>query len=151
MAGLTAKQEMFCKEYIIDLNSTQASIRAGYSKKTANVIGPENLAKPCIAERIAELSEDRLDRVKVDADDVLRDLMELKDICMGKKDITITDKDGALTTTQVFEHSGANKSLELIGRHLKMFTDKLDINAHLKLDGMSDDDLENELNNLDAD
>ena len=52
MSKLTDKQERFVQEYLIDLNATQAAIRAGYSKKTAQVIGSENLAKPLIAERI---------------------------------------------------------------------------------------------------
>jgi phage terminase small subunit len=45
---LTAKQEMFCREYLIDLNGTQAAIRAGYSENAANEIAAENLAKPSI-------------------------------------------------------------------------------------------------------
>ena len=59
---LTAKQEKFCNEYLIDLNATQAAIRAGYSEKTAAVIGAENLIKPNIAnfiqERQKELQEE---------------------------------------------------------------------------------------------
>ncbi len=46
MAMLTAKQQRFCDEYLVDLNATQAAIRAGYSKKNANNIASENLAKP---------------------------------------------------------------------------------------------------------
>ena len=49
---LTAKQEKFCIEYLVDLNATQAAIRAGYSEKTAAVIGAENLIKPNIKEFI---------------------------------------------------------------------------------------------------
>lgn len=54
---LTAKQERFCKEYIIDLNATQAAIRAGYSKKVAGSIGFENLRKPEIENYISSLQE----------------------------------------------------------------------------------------------
>ena len=124
---LTDKQQAFCEEYLIDLNATQAAIRAGYSEHTAKDIGCQNLAKLYIAETIAELKAKRSERVQVSADDVLRDLLELKDVCMGKKEITLTDSDGALTTTKVFEHSGANKALESLGKHLKMFTDKQEI------------------------
>ena len=53
--GLTRKQKKFCHEYLVDLNATEAAIRAGYSKKTARVIGCENLTKPHIAEYIAKL------------------------------------------------------------------------------------------------
>lgn len=55
---LTAKQERFCEEYIIDLNATKAAIRAGYSEKTAYSIGQENLTKPEIIERLSELRAD---------------------------------------------------------------------------------------------
>jgi phage terminase small subunit len=58
MSKLTDKQEMFCKEYLIDLNATQAAIRAGYSKKTANEQGSQNLVKLSIQKRIAELKEE---------------------------------------------------------------------------------------------
>ena len=51
---MTPKQERFAQEYLIDLNATQAAVRAGYSKKTAGVIGGENLKKPDIAAAIAE-------------------------------------------------------------------------------------------------
>jgi phage terminase small subunit len=54
MKGLTAKQERFVEEYLVDLNATQAAIRAGYSKRTARSVGSENLTKPDIAEAIAE-------------------------------------------------------------------------------------------------
>lgn len=77
---LTPKQEMFCREYLIDLNATQAAIRAGYSEKTANVIGPENLAKPCVQEVIQELKKEREKRVEIDADWVLRRLKEIDEM-----------------------------------------------------------------------
>ena len=55
---MTKKEERFCREYVIDLNGTQAAIRAGYSEKTARQIGSENLSKPDIKERINELQSD---------------------------------------------------------------------------------------------
>ena len=72
-AKLTDKQKLFCKEYIVDLNATRAAKDAGYSKKTANSVGPENLVKPCIQEYIAKLQEKRSDKVEITADDVLRE------------------------------------------------------------------------------
>lgn len=74
---LTDKQEMFCREYLLDLNATQAAIRAGYSEKTANRIATENLSKPVIQERIAELKSERIKEVKVDANYVLNRLIEI--------------------------------------------------------------------------
>jgi phage terminase small subunit len=75
--ALTDKQEMFCREYLIDLNATQAAIRAGYSDKTANRTGSENLSKPDIAQRIIDLKSERNERVEVNADYVLRRLVEI--------------------------------------------------------------------------
>ena len=54
---MTEKQKLFCEEYLIDLNATQAALRAGYSEKTAYSIGNENLKKPEIQKYLAELTE----------------------------------------------------------------------------------------------
>ena len=75
--ALTDKQEMFCHEYLIDLNATQAAIRAGYSAKTANRTASENLSKPDIQFRIAELKAQRNDLVGINAEYVLNRLIEI--------------------------------------------------------------------------
>lgn len=72
MRPLTAKQKRFVDEYLIDLNATQAAIRAGYSPHTANEIGAENLAKPSIAAAVAAAVAARKERTQITADDVLR-------------------------------------------------------------------------------
>lgn len=74
MRRLTDKQERFCQEYLVDLNATQTAIRAKYSEKTARQIGQENLSKPNIQERIAELMKDRSQRTKVTQDMVIQEL-----------------------------------------------------------------------------
>lgn len=74
MSKLTEKQLMFCKEYLIDLNATQSAIRAGYSEKTAIVIGSENLAKPNIQAKIQEFMSKRSEKIQITSDDVLRRL-----------------------------------------------------------------------------
>lgn len=74
MAKLTEKQKRFCDEYLIDLNATQAAIRAGYSKKTAFAIGSENLRKPLIKERIAERRTEWQERTGITQDRVLKEL-----------------------------------------------------------------------------
>lgn len=101
---LTAKQEMFCLEYLIDLNATQAAIRAGYSEKTAKEQGYENLTKPHIHECITKLKGERSDKLTIDAAYVLKMSDELLKRCM-------VEGDG-------FHPSGAGKALELIGRHI---------------------------------
>lgn len=77
MAKLTAKQEQFCQEYLVDLNATQAAIRAGYSKDTANEIGSQNLAKISISERITELRAERAGRLEITKDMVLAEYAKI--------------------------------------------------------------------------
>ena len=72
--GLTDKQEKFCQEYIIDLNGTQAAIRAGYSQKTAQAISTENLSKPLIQNYLASLKKSASERTQITSDMVLREL-----------------------------------------------------------------------------
>lgn len=75
--ALTAKQERFVEEYLVDLNATQAAIRAGYSEKTAHTIGHENLSKPEIATAIAEAKQERSKRTQVTQDRVVQELAKL--------------------------------------------------------------------------
>lgn len=135
---LTDKQKRFVEEYLIDLNATQAAIRAGYSEDTAAVIGCENLIKPNIQKAIAEAQNKRSERTQITQDEVLKDLQELKDICLGRKAIVVTDtvkntQEGIVNavdnTVYLFEPSGANKALELLGKHLGMFTQKVDVTS----------------------
>ncbi|MDX0262422.1 terminase small subunit [Sinorhizobium meliloti] len=74
MAELTPKQARFVEEYLIDLNATQAAIRAGYSKKTANEIGAENLAKPSIKAAVEDALAKRSEETRIDANWVLQRL-----------------------------------------------------------------------------
>ena len=103
MPKLTEKQKRFCEEYLIDLNATQAAVRAGYSEKTAFSIGVENLRKPLIQEYLQRLMQERSDRTRVSADKVLQ---ELERIAMTETEITGKEK---------------IKALELLGKHLGMF------------------------------
>lgn len=124
---LTAKQKLFCHEYLIDLNATQAAIRAGYSKKTAYSIGSENLSKPEILEFINKAKEERIEEVKVDANWVLQAAVEVHERCMQHEEVK--DQDGVGTGEYKFEHAGANRSLELIGKHVSVqaFPSKIEI------------------------
>ena len=74
---LTDKQEMFCKEYMKDLNATQAAIRAGYSKDTAKTIAGQNLSKLIIQERIEELKDKRSAKVEITAERVIKEIATL--------------------------------------------------------------------------
>ena len=77
MAELNAKQKMFCQEYIVDLNGTQAAIRAGYSERTANEQSSRLLANANVKAVISELKASRCEEVKIDANYVLKRLVEI--------------------------------------------------------------------------
>lgn len=149
--ALTDKQEMFCREYLIDLNATQAAIRAGYSVKTANRTASENLSKPDIQNRIAELKLQRNEDVGIDAAYVLKrlveiDRMDVLDILLPNGELKpIKDWPKTWRTTlsgiDVTEMSGDTpgflkkikwpdkvKNLELLGKHISVqaFSDKLE-------------------------
>ena len=121
-----AKREQFCKEYIIDLNGTQAAIRSGYSEKTANRIASEMLSKPDIQARIAELMQERSNRVRIDADWVLMAAKRVYDRCMQEEPVLEKDGTPVMCTTEhgeiaaayTFNAAGANKALETIGKHV---------------------------------
>jgi phage terminase small subunit len=76
-SSLTPKQAAFCREYLVDLNATQAAIRAGYSERTARQAGAENLSKPDIRREIKRLIEERAERTEITAERVLRELAAL--------------------------------------------------------------------------
>lgn len=134
---LTNKQKRFVEEYLIDLNATQAAIRAGYSEDTARQIGAENLSKPVIQEAIQKAQNQRSERTQITQDDVIRRLIEIADISTGKTAITETEiartEGGVVVGTDVtktcFEPHAANKALELLGKHLGMFKDKVEVSG----------------------
>ena len=104
--NLTAKQSLFVKEYLIDLNATQAAIRAGYAERSAQQIGAENMLKPVVANAIQEAMYERRERLEMTQDDVLNKLEELR-----------------VKAIEINQLSVAAKCLELIGKHLRMFVD----------------------------
>ncbi|GFE56407.1 terminase small subunit [Geobacter sp. AOG1] len=126
---MTPKQELFVVEYLKDLNATQAAIRAGYSAKTARQIAEENLSKPYIMAAINEAKKERIEEVKLDANYVLTNLQKVVERCMQA--VPVLKKEGGewVETGEFrFDSSGANRALELIGKHNKMFTDVVEMN-----------------------
>jgi phage terminase small subunit len=83
MSKLTAKQERFVEQYLIEPNATQAAIRAGYSAKTAESIGHENLRKPKISEKLEKARAERAERCALSADWVVEELHKLASSNMG--------------------------------------------------------------------
>ena len=89
---LTGKQQRFCEEYLVDLNATQAALRAGYSAKCINFQGPKNLVKPCIRNEIQRLKAERSERTQVKADAVVLELAKLA--FSNIEDYLTVDEDG---------------------------------------------------------
>lgn len=85
--ALNAKQERFCQEYLVDLNATQAAIRAGYSSKTARSVGNENLTKPDISSRIAELQAEVQKRCGITREAILRELEEARKAALASETV----------------------------------------------------------------
>ena len=83
---LTAKMEAFCREYMVDLNAKQAAIRAGYSEATSGEMGYENLNKPQIQARLAQLMAERNERNRIDADYVLKRARMMHESCWSNDD-----------------------------------------------------------------
>lgn len=143
---MTDKQKRFCEEYMIDLNATQAAIRAGYSPKTAYSIGEENLKKPDIQNRIAQLQAEQSRRTGVSADRVVRELAKIAFVNAGdlidpetasvKLDASRDDL-AAVQSIKVktFGEDGLEhevkladklRALDLLGRHLGVFKENLE-------------------------
>ena len=113
------KQKQFCEEYIIDLNGTQAAIRAGYSAKTANEQAAQLLAKLSIQEYIQKIKNKRSERVKYSQDELMRDILEVKNRCMQAN--PVLDKEGNETGIWKFDSNGANKALDMLAKHVGFY------------------------------
>lgn len=163
---MTDKQRRFCEEYLVDLNATQAAIRAGYKPESAYNTGSENMRKPYIRARIDQGLADQSARTGVTADRVIRELAKIAfmkgtdviDTETGNVRDDATDDDRAcIAAVKVKQMNGADfdsmereirlcdkvKALELLGKHLGMFEDNInvDVNGAVKIiDDIGDDD-----------
>ncbi|WP_166168006.1 terminase small subunit [Acinetobacter sp. SA01] len=134
MANLTPKQQRFVEEYLIDLNATQAAIRAGYSEKTAKSVGHENLTKPDIQKAIQEAQNKRTERTEITQDYVLSNIQKVIERCMQQEAVQARDgspllvegPEGNLACLFEFKEAGALKGLELLGKHLGLFKEKVE-------------------------
>ena len=150
MAKLTEKQQRFVEEYLSDLNATQDAIRAGYSAKTADVQGSRMLGNVKVQQAVAEAMAARSKRTGVNQDRVVLELAKLAFVKMtdvvdsqGRIKDTATDDDLSCIESIKYKESDNEfggsverevkissklKALELLGKHLGMWNDKLDVN-----------------------
>lgn len=161
---MTKKQNRFIEEYLIDLNATQAAIRAGYSIECAREIGYENMTKPDIQKAIAKAMAERSKRTGVNQDRIVLELAKLALVNMAD----IVDKKGEIKDTATaddlsciesikYKHSDTDsgssverevkigskiKALELLGKHLGMWNDKVDVNVAVPIVISGEDALE---------
>jgi phage terminase small subunit len=156
---LTAKQQCFVDEYLIDLNATQAAIRAGYSTNRADAMGHENLRKPEISAAIHEAMQKRSQRTEVTQDRVLAEYAKLAFLDPRRFfdaqgvliPIPLLDADvaAALAGMEVVAERGAEEgqmnyvkkikfidkkgALDSVARHLGMFIDKQELSGSLEI------------------
>ena len=104
---LTRKQQVFVREYLVDLNASQACIRAGYSQRNAGKIGPRLVGQSRIAEAIQNQLKKRLEAAEITADLVLMGIKETIRVCVSAG-----------------QNNNVLKGYELLGRHLRLFADK---------------------------
>lgn len=143
---LTGKQQRFVDEYLIDLNATQAAIRAGYSEKTAQQMGSENLSKLVIQEAIEKAQAERSERTEVTQDYVIKTIVETIERCSQAKQVydksgepVMTETpDGGLAPAYRYDATNVLKGAEMLGRHLGMFTDKVEVSGGLAIETISD-------------
>ena len=128
MSGLTDKQRRFVAEYLIDLNATQAAIRAGYSAKTAYSIGQENLNKPEIAAQVAAGARQQVAKAEISAQDVLEGL---------QKEAT-REGEGS-------SHAARVSAWGLLGKYHNLFIDRIDATVKHSYSELSDEELAREL------
>ena len=149
---MTKKQKRFVEEYLIDLNATQAAIRAGYSPDTAGSIGAENLKKPEIKSRIDKAMAERSRRTGINQDRVLQELARIgfakitdvvdPETAQIKPDASDDDlaciqsikiKPNEFGTEREVKLYDKKSALVDLGKHLGLFKDKLDLNGDMDL------------------
>lgn len=155
MAKLTKKQKLFIDEYLIDLNATQAAIRAGYSAKTACEQGARLLANVKVQGTIAEHMAERSKRTGVNQDRIVRELAKIAFVNLtdivdeeGRIRSNATDEDLSCLESIKYKESSSDtgdsverevkiasklKALELLGKHVGMWNDKLNVEMDAEL------------------
>ena len=130
MQKLSPKQERFAREYLVDLNATQAAIRAGYSPKTAYSMGQRLLKNVEVQKAVQSAMDERSKRTEVNADYVLTNLLEIVERCMQRAPVLhkgeqVVDEEG--NSVWCFDGRNAIRALELLGKHKGMWVEKQEL------------------------
>lgn len=135
---LTEKQKIFCDEYIISLNATQAAIKAGYAEKTAYAIGAENLKKPKIQSYISERMEQKESSLIATQDEVLQYLTSVLRGESQTTDTVLVGMGNGYQEVQEVEKKPSEKdrlkAAELLGKRYGLYTDKISADVDMSLD-----------------
>lgn len=134
---LTAKQQRFCDEYLIDLNATQAAIRAGYSENSAKVIGAENLTKPNLKQYIEDRMAQKESELIADQNEVLKYLTA---VMRGQtqSEVVVVENIGdymseARTMQKAPDEKERLKAAELLGKRYGLYTEKVEEKVDMEL------------------
>lgn len=135
--AMTAKMKLFCDEYLISLNATQAAIKAGYSEKTAYSIGQENLKKPEIKNYIEQRMAEKEAALIADQDEVLK---YLTNVLRGQSQSEVIVVEGcgdgcseARTMQKAPDEKERLKAAELLGKRYGLYTDKVEADVETEL------------------
>ena len=137
MAKLTAKQQRFCDEYLIDLNATQAAIRAGYSKRTAAASAARLLRNVKVQEYIAQRMAEKESKRIADQDEVLKYLTSVLRGESRAQEIVVEGTGEGCSEARTMEKAPSEKerlkAAELLGKRYALFTDKVDMDTDMDL------------------
>jgi len=161
---LTDKQKRFVEEYLIDLNATQACIRAGYSVKTAQEQSSRLLSNVMVKQTIEKTLAERSKRTGISQDRVVQELAKIAFLkatdvldedggirqdakdddlsCIEYMKIKESDNQFGASSEKEIKFASKIKALELLGKHLGMWNDKLNVNLNLPVFYEGEDDLE---------
>lgn len=121
---LNEKQQRFVREYLVDLNGAQAAIRTGYAPNSAHVTASRLLSDANIAAAVQEAMDKRSEKTEIDAAFVLEGIKRVTLRCEQAE--PVLDKEGNPTGEYTFQAGAALKGYELMGKHLKLFTEKVE-------------------------
>lgn len=135
---LTRLQLRFVKEYILDptASATECVRRAGYNTKNPDKIAYQLLGNARVKELIDKVRKDTADKLELSAEWVLQRLKNISDRCIQAE--PVLDREGNPVGEYKFDSAGANKSTELIGKHLKLFTDKIEHSGEIGIKKLED-------------